>query len=1088
MSFRTQWAGTARSTWLGFVLLAIQWSLYAAVPAVAAALDQDRPNIVITSDLATVSTEGAFERVTEQLSRGRQSLLGSGAGPHRVSFRATPDLDGYYRVFVWWPQIRKGAGDADVVIHHFRGESTLTVDQRVRSGQWNGVGIFEFAGHQAQIDLAGHPGSTLGADAVRLQYMGAQMPPLAFETTALPVSLVGERYGAQLEVIAGTAPITFAVDARRLPPGLTLDPATGNIAGAASVAGSYAFDVEAFDKGGQRAIGSFVIDVIAESAGQSTSKARVAHSSTGTTTKDGVASGTPPDLSNLVSVVAAMPEGEWTQASLNSYSDVWTPPDLRPLYGLSNPDPGRIITAWSSFAWDPNHGDLWLFGGGHANYPGNDVYRWRGTTRQWERASLPSEIKQDDLGNWQAVDGWDAAPASAHTYDNNMFFPHIDRFVVFGGAAFNSGTAWKRELTATTNRRTGPFFFDPSKANAGKVGGTTGSQVMRVAPHPEIVGGNMWSNRDIYVNIPGAPALPGTQVNGCTAYADENGKDVAYIGAQATGGSTNLNLYRYTVNSLASPQLDTFQTVGIFWNGTAGRTACGVDPVRKLFVRIGDNANPLIYWNLNTPGTNNKDVRVTPVDPTGEFASLLASNQITMQACSLDFDPARSRFALWCGDGRVWMITPPAAASATGWTIVKQRVPARATPNGDVGTGLLGKWKYIPNIDAFIGLQDSLHGNIWIYKPVGWANPLGGNGISAPTGVSASDGTSASSVAVTWNASANATGYTIYRSTTAGVQGGAIGTSSATSFTDTTPTPGTTYYYGVTATGPSGTSPLSAQDSGFASAATLAAPTQVNASDGTSASSVTIAWAAVSGATGYTVYRSGTSGVQGASIGTTNTTTLVDTSATPGTTYFYGVTASGPGGPSTLSVQDSGYVALGAPGSGALGGTASISSTDVNLTAAGAVDWAHWWYFNHKAGGAFISTYTRLGSGTVTNYYGDPRSFSWNNGTPYYTGNDDFGVQTSGIGNGFSFTVAADTTTRTLLVYIGGVNSTGKLTAHLSDATAADFVDASLSGSARYDGLYTLTYRAGSAGQQLQISWTQAAGSGNVSLQAVALR
>jgi hypothetical protein len=669
-----------------------------------------------------------------------------------------------------------------------------------------------------------------------------------------------------------------------------------------------------------------------------------------------------------------------------------------------------------------------------------------------------------------------------------MFFPHIDRFVVFGGAAFNSGTAWMRELTPTTNRRTGPFFFDPTRANANEVGGTTGSHVMRVAPHPEIVGGNMWANRDIYVNIPGQPALPGAQVNGCTAYADENGKDVAYIGAWATGGSTNLNLYRYTVNSLASPQLDTFQTVGIFWNGTAGRTACGIDPVHKLFVRIGGNANPLIYWDLNTPGTNNKDVRVTPVDPTGEFASLLSTNQINMQECSLDFDPARSRFALWCGDGRVWMITPPGSPSATGWTIVKQPVPALATPNGDVGTGLLGKWKYIPNLDAFIGLQDALRGNIWIYKPVGWTNPSGGNGVSPPTGVSASDGTSPSSVAVTWNASANATGYTIYRSTTAGVQGGVVGTSSATTFTDTTPAPGTTYYYGITATGPSGTSALSAQDSGYASVATLAAPTQVAASDGTSTSSVTIGWAAVSGATGYTVYRSSASGVQGASVGTTNTTTLVDTSATPGTTYFYGVTASGPGGPSALSVQDSGYVALGAPGSSTLSGNASISSTGVNLTAAGSVDWAHWWYFNHKAGGAFISTYARIGSGTVTNYYGDPRSFSWNNGTPYYTGNDNFGVQTSGIGNGFGFTVAADTTTRTLLVYIGGVNSTGKLTAHLSDATAADFVDASLSGSARYDGLYTLTYRAGSAGQQLQISWTQAAGSGSVALQAVALR
>ena len=42
-----------------------------------------------------------------------------------------------------------------------------------------------------------------------------------------------------------------------------------------------------------------------------------------------------------------------------------------------------------------------------------------------------------------------------------------------------------------------------------------------------------------------------------------------------------------------------------------------------------------------------------------------------------------------------------------------------ATPNGDYGTGILGKWKYVPNLDAFIGLQDQTLGNIWLYKPVG---------------------------------------------------------------------------------------------------------------------------------------------------------------------------------------------------------------------------------------------------------------------------------------------------------------------------------------------------------------------------------
>ena len=136
------------------------------------------------------------------------------------------------------------------------------------------------------------------------------------------------------------------------------------------------------------------------------------------------------------------------------------------------------------------------------------------------------------------------------------------------------------------------------------------------------------------------------------------------------------------------------------------------------------------------------------------------------------------------------MLTPPATVSPTGWTIVKQPSPTLATPNGNVGTGILGKWKYIQNIDAFMGLQDATLGNIWIYKPIGWVNPLGGTTISPPTGVTASDGTSTSNVAVSWNASSGATSYTVYRSTSSGVQGAAIGSPTTTNFTDTTPVPG----------------------------------------------------------------------------------------------------------------------------------------------------------------------------------------------------------------------------------------------------------------------------------------------------------
>src|SRR4029077_10247351 len=118
----------------------------------------------------------------------------------------------------------------------------------------------------------------------------------------------------------------------------------------------------------------------------------------------------------------------------------------------------------------------------------------------------------------------------------------------------------------------------------------------------------------------------------------------------------------------------------------------------------------------------------------------------------------------------------------------------------------------------------------------------------------ASDGTSTTSVTVTWTAVSGATSYTVYRSTTAGTQGSAIGTPTTASFVDTTPTPGLIYYYSVTASNSAGTSGVSAQNSGYAALSPPGVPTNVAASDGTSTTSVTVTWTAVSGATSYTVY------------------------------------------------------------------------------------------------------------------------------------------------------------------------------------------------------------------------------------------
>ena len=83
----------------------------------------------------------------------------------------------------------------------------------------------------------------------------------------------------------------------------------------------------------------------------------------------------------LLPLMLQMPRTRWLQVNANLYSDVWTPPRPRAARQWRHRSPpSKIIQPWSGFAWDSNRGDLILYGGGHANYPGNDVYRWHSAT------------------------------------------------------------------------------------------------------------------------------------------------------------------------------------------------------------------------------------------------------------------------------------------------------------------------------------------------------------------------------------------------------------------------------------------------------------------------------------------------------------------------------------------------------------------------------------------------------------------------------------------------------------------------------------------------------------------------------------
>lgn len=430
-----------------------------------------------------------------------------------------------------------------------------------------------------------------------------------------------------------------------------------------------------------------------------------------------------PISSPLVDMVEAQQPGTWLRVNQNYFQDVWTPVAQRPKPGSGTPK--YVISAWSGGGYDPNTGDFYVWGGDNGTYTGNEMYRWTASSLSWERLSLPSAntYTYTETGKkmWTTVDGVDNSPISGETFDNVVFLPGVNRLAIIGGNAYpGGGLQYFREDRLT---RAGPYFFDPSKGDAEKVGGITGSQVAP-AVFPDVVGGNMWENRQSIhteAGIVGARYLQG----GATAATTIDGKDVVFVSEQGKGGA---KLFKYTVNSL-DPEEDQWEVVGVTGKTTYSGTGVGAyDTTRNIFVRTGKRTytvydetadayvkrttGSLMYWDLNKSGPTNARVAILP-------SSLIGDELPPTSTFGMDYDPITDAYYLWAGTNEVWILRPPASLGPQGWS-VERLAPEPVGPTWSSASlpMIYGKWNYMDGLGAFMGVAHSLTGDVWIYKPL----------------------------------------------------------------------------------------------------------------------------------------------------------------------------------------------------------------------------------------------------------------------------------------------------------------------------------------------------------------------------------
>lgn len=439
--------------------------------------------------------------------------------------------------------------------------------------------------------------------------------------------------------------------------------------------------------------------------------------------------------SPVKALLQAASENSWIKLNLNFFSTAWPDVDYQPMMDSGRiSSPGAIIVAWSSFALDDANGRIILFGGGHANTSDNSPYLWNASTRRWSQGFLPTDnVFSAVSGLWHNVESWQASPASAHTYGNNAYLPVLNRFITFGGAAWNTGHAYFVTDSQGAEIRPLPCYtLDLTLAGLGYVGGSTGSNVKRNSTAGlNLTGANAWGPRDYLLDHPSTTAtnfLRG-HLEGFVAYRKENNHDVLYARCNPNVGGSADTLVRieFVNNDYHNDLISIVGTgAGSFHSDQGG----ALDSVNNVVLACGYPAQPIECWNLNTAGPANAIVNVPAADVGGagkaSYLAAMAAHFATRPQSSgmgVLFDVERARFVMWGGLAQLWTTSTPSNLS-TGWTIEQLPAAVSDPPQYTTETGVHGKWKYSAAMDCYIGVVNASNGDVWAYKPANW-NPKG---------------------------------------------------------------------------------------------------------------------------------------------------------------------------------------------------------------------------------------------------------------------------------------------------------------------------------------------------------------------------
>ncbi len=369
------------------------------------------------------------------------------------------------------------------------------------------------------------------------------------------------------------------------------------------------------------------------------------------------------ELTEFERTLIELPPDSWYDAPGTHMREVCVPDSfgVRGVVGCP-----AIILAWNGGAIDTRRQRLVIWGGGHDDYHGNELYGFDLRRGSWERlteptAPMPGWLDQDPL--------YDGNPVSRHTYDGVEYISHLD--VLFGHGGSRAAGGGSTNLTWL-------FDFDTESWSRHADGGP-GDYTLAVAYDP--------NGRQVFVR----------SSQSLWTYLLDQDRWQRAINLGYAPYNTRYSQYG-NKTGVFDPTRNLFWSVGggdiLVWDAVAGTM------VTDDWVTEGGGD----YTNVDKVGTENPD-RIF-VSGGGDIYDA--------KAPGFDYDSATDSLVGWpnAGAPRILDLT------TKRWTLGSDE----GAPTSRASGGTFGRFRYVPAYNVFV-LVTSVDEDVHFYKHTAGCGP-----------------------------------------------------------------------------------------------------------------------------------------------------------------------------------------------------------------------------------------------------------------------------------------------------------------------------------------------------------------------------